>query len=368
MTESLKKKGSHYMAADSHFIPLPYQPKQATRVRTASRSHAQGRTESSVQISYFNHTDRAIAITERDGNVNILHPTGRTSTDEIIVCIKRVMSRDVMERSLETLKQDSRGDDIERDQWVKAFEAALYNKNNLTLEASVEYVIYHRDLADAGGRCYMPDLDLLVEWLSDRGASHPFCLAQRNRSTMQSIVPEVSDTTFMMMIKAVDNSSVSRRYTRYVNIGGEVYQIPVERDLNYQTGVYLVTRRPVTDGEVLAETYHKSFTFEEADKVFSLQRSVEDALTGGPIEAMARAMVELHTATRKVEEVKLRGDQLEQDEKLQRLRNDGAIAKAEQEKDTFSKRNYVEWAKTIAGVLGAIVTIYGIWQKLKAPK
>lgn len=354
------------MTADSRYS-LPFQPKQATRIRTASRGHVRGQgAESSVTVHYYNHSDRAVAVTERDGTVHVLQPSARGAVDELVVCVTRLMQRDLMERSLEILRSDSSGDNPERDQWVRAFEAALYSKTHVTLEASVEYVIYHRDLADAGGRCYMPDLDLLVEWLSEKGAEHPFALSQRNRATMEAIVPGVSDQTFIMMLKAVDNSSVSQRSDRYVNIGGEIYAVPVERDLSYPTGVHLVTRMPVVDGRRCSDTLHRSYSFEEADKVFSLQRTVEDARNGGPIEAMAKNLVEVLTASKKVEEARMRNDQLESDERLQTLRNEGAIAKAVQEKEAFNRKNYVEWAKSIAALLGAAVTVYGIWSKFKA--
>lgn len=358
-------KGRLSMTADARNSSLPFQPKQATRIRTASRSHVSGKVDSCVTVSYFNHSDRAISITERDGTVNILQPTSRSSADEVVVCVSRLMQRDVMERALEVLRTDSVGDDTERDQWIKAYDNALYNNNNTRLEASVEYVIYHRDLMDAGGRCYMPDLDLLVEWFSDRGADHPFCRSQRNRAVMEAIVPGVSDVTFIMMLKAVDNQPGSQRAHRYINVGGQIYHIPVERDTSYPSGVHLVTRTPVGEGPQCSDTIHRSFTFEEADTTFSLHRTVEDAKNGGPVEAMAKNMVELITAKKKVEEANLRAEQLTADEQIQRIRNEGAIAKALQDKEMYSRRNWVEGAKTIAGLLGAAITIYGLWSKFK---
>lgn len=355
------------MATDARFS-LTFQTRSAARIRTASRSHVTGRTDSCVTISYFNRTDRAISITERDGTVSVLQPKAGPATDEIIVCVSRLMQRDTMERALEVLKADVIGDNVERDQWIRAYEAALFNATNLSLEASVEYVIYYRDLIDAGGRCYMPDLDLLIEWLSDRGAEHPFARGQRNRATMEAIVPEVSDDTFVMMIKAVDNSPTSSRSDRFINIGGDIYRVPIEKDVSYATGVHLVTRRPIRDGVAGSGTLQRSFGFDEADKMFSLHRNVEDARNGGPIEAMAKNMVDHLTAVKKVDEARMRADQTAEEQRLQQIRNEGAILKAVQEKEAASRRNYVEWAKTAAALLGSAITIYGIWSKFIASK
>ena len=65
-------------------------------------------------------------------------------------------------------------------------------------------------------------------------------------------------------------------------------------------------------------------------------------------------------------EAEIRTDQLVQEERLQQLRNEGAIAKAVQDKEMYSRRNLVEGAKTIAGLLGAAITIYGLWSKFKS--
>lgn len=352
--------------AEDAIKPLLFQPKQASRVRTAHRSHVNGRVESSVTVSYINRCDRAIAITERDGTTHVMQPTGRNPTDELVVCVSRLMARDVMERALEILRNDRAGENVERDQWVRAYESSLYSSKNLTLEASVEYVIYHRDLVDAGGRCYMPDLDLLIEWVSDRGAQHPFSMAQRNKAVLEGVAPGISDETFIMLIKAVDNSPHGLRSDRYINIGGDIYPIVVERDTAYPSGIHIITKVPVVNGVRSIDNIHRSMSFDEADTMFSLHRTVEDAINGGPVESMAKTMVEYLTATKKVEEAKLRTEQLDADEAIQRLRNEGATAKAIQDNEMYSRRMYVEWAKSGAAILGTLVTIYGLWSKYKS--
>lgn len=349
---------------------LPFQQKSASRIRLASRQHENGIKGSPlVTISYFNYMERDIIITSRDGSSVVVPPVANYSADEVIVCVTHTMPKESMERALDILKNRANPDERECHYWIRAYEAALYNnKSHQVVAASVEYVIYFRDIQDAGGRCYMPDVDLLVEWLADHGAVHPFDKIKRDEATLQSIAPGVGEATFVLMIKAVDNAQHVQRSTRYINLGGDVFMLPIERDLKYSTGVHIVSRTPIKNGEAVSDVIHRSFTFEEADTKLSLHRTIEDAHNGGPLNDMAKAIIERETTVKKVEEAKLRSEQLGADTELQRLRNEGALSKAQQDKDALARRNYVEWAKTGVALLGAAITIYGILSKLRTDK
>ncbi|MNO12898.1 hypothetical protein D3C76_25160 [compost metagenome] len=348
---------------------LPFQNKSASRMRGASRTHENGiKGAPVVTVSYFNYTDRDLIITTRDGSSVVASPVADYSNDELVVCVTHAMTRESMERALDILRNRPSVEDRETHYWIRAYEAALYNNSRQSLSASVEYMIYYRDLQDAGGRCYMPDVDLLVEFLADHGAVHPFDKIKRDEAMVQSIAPGVGDATFVFMVKAVDNSQHVQRATRYINLGGDIFMIPVERDLNYQTGVHIVSRQPIRDGEVATDIVARTYTFEEADEKLGLRRTVEEAIQGGALNDMAKAIIERETTLKKVEEVKLRSEQLDADTELQRLRNEGALSKAQQDREAALRRNYVEWAKTAVALLGAAITIYGILSKLRSDK
>lgn len=349
---------------------LPFQHKTASRVRLASRQHENGiKGAPMVTVSYFNYMERDIIVTTRDGSSVVVPPVGNYSADEFIVCVTHTMPKESMERALDILKNRANPDERECGYWIRAYEAALYNnKSHQVVAASVEYLIYFRDIQDASGRCYMPDVDLLVEWLAEHGAVHPFDKIKRDEATLQSIAPGIGEATFVFMIKAVDNAQNVQRATRYINLGGDVFMIPIERDLKYQTGVHIVSRSPIKNGEAVSDVIHRSFSFEEADTKLGLHRTIEDALTGGPLNDMAKSLIERETTVKKVEEVRLRGEQLGADAELQRLRNDGALKKAMQDRELAARRSYVEWAKTAVALLGAAITIYGILSKLKSDK
>jgi len=348
---------------------LPYQQKSATRLRLASRTHENGiKGAPIVTTSYFNYMDRDLVVTTRDGTAVVVPPIGDYSSDEFIVCVTHTMHRSTMERSLDVLKSRPNQDDRETVYWTRAYEGALYNNTHACLSASVEYVIYYRDICDAAGRCYMPDVDLLIEWLAEHGALHPFDKIKRDEATLREIAPGAGEATFVFMIKAVDNSHQVHRATRYVNLGGDIFMIPIERDLKYTTGIHVVSRAPIKDGCAVSDIVPAAYTFEEADVKFGLHRSVEDAVNGGPMTDMAKVIIDHVTTVKRVEEAKLRGEQLEADALVQRLRNEGALSKAEQDKDAATRRNYVEWAKTGVAIIGAAITVYGLVSKLTSNK
>lgn len=352
----------HYAKAS-----LPFQQKSASRVRGASQQHENGLKGAPVAtVSYYNYMDRDIVVTGRNGTAVVVQPIGKYTADEFIVCVTHSMTRSAMERALDTLRSRANVDDRETHCWIRAYEATLHNHTHDSLSASVEYVIYFRDICDAGGRCYMPDVDLLVEWLADRGSMHPFDKVKRDEAMVMDMAPGIGEATCVFMIKAVDNAHQVQRATRYINLGGDIFMVPIERDLKYSTGIHVVSRTPLQNGEAVSDVIHRSFTFEEADEKFGLHRSIEDAINGGPLDAMARLIIERETTERRVGEAKMRTGHLEQEEELQRLKNEAALYKAQQDKDAAARRNYVEWAKTAVAVLGAIVTVYGILSKLKS--
>ena len=348
---------------------LPFQNRSANRMRGASRTHENGiKGAPVVTISYFNYMDRDLLVTTRDGTSVVVSPIGDYSSDEFVVCVTHAMSREAMERALDFLRNRTSTEDRETYYWIRAYENALYNNTRQSLSASVEYVIYHRDIQDAAGRCYMPDVDLLVEFLADHGAVHPFDKVKRDEAMVQSIAPGVGESTFVFMVKLVDNSQHVQRATRYVNLGGDIFMLPIERDLNYQTGVHVVSRSPIRDGEVVTDIIARTYTFEEADEKLGLRRTIEDAIQGGPLNDMVKAIIERETTLKKVEEVKLRGEQVGDDITLQRLRTGTALSRAQQDKEAAMQRNYVDWAKTGVALLGAAITIYGILSKLRSDK
>jgi hypothetical protein len=352
----------HYAKAS-----LPFQQKSATRIRNASRQHESGiKGAPVVTTSYYNYTDREIVVTSRNGTAVVVEPLGNYAADEFIVCVTHTMRRGAMERALDTLRSRANVDERETHYWIRAYEAALHNHTHDSLSASVEYVVYFRDICDAGGRCYMPDLDLLVEWLADHGSIHPFDKIKRDEAMVTNLAPGIGEATCVFMIKAVDNAHQVQRANRYINLGGDIFMVPVERDLKYSTGIHVVSRTPLQKGEAVSDVIHRSFTFEEADEKFGLHRSIEDAINGGPLHDMAKILIERETTERRVGEARMRTGQLEQEEELQRLRNEAALLKTQQEREAAARRNYVEWAKTAVAVLGAIVTVYGILSKLKS--
>lgn len=361
--------GNPYAAPDGD-RSLPFQTKSSAYIRAAARQRLHSaKVAPNVIVEYQNYTDREIAVSRRDGTTFVVTPLynarGVLGGDEFIVSVTHVMGREEMARSLSILETRRYRDPRETDCWIRAYHAALNNRNMGEVHATVEYVLRYSDIEESGGRCYMPDVDLLVEWMSDRGAIHPFDKTKRDEVTLRSLAPGVGEGSMILMIKAVDNAQHVRRANRYVNIGGEVYLVPVERDLKYQDGIHVVSRAPIVNGKATSDVMTRTYTFDEADKIFGLHRSIEDATNGGSIFESAKQIVEENVTRRRIEEARLRTGQLEQEQALQRMRNDAVIFKAWQDRENSMRRNWLEWFKWAAAMLGVGVTIYGIVTKLK---
>lgn len=340
----------------------------ASRIRRATVEHERGLPGAPViRTTYYNYMDRDIRIKRRDGTSIVVNNLGRYVSDEFVICISQSMRRDVMQRTLDSLIANPVSRDRDTSCWISAYEIELARgANNSYLTASVEYVIYHRDLVDAGGRCYLPDLDILMEESDRAGGAHPFERSMRDEAMLEAIVPGVGDDTFVLMIKAVDNSAHPQRGNRYVNIAGEIYAVPIERDTKYTTGIHLVTRPPVHEDGLAARgdgMIIRSYSFEEGDVKLFLHRSVEAARHGGPVNEVIKQLLDRESAIKRLEEAKLRTEQLEADAELQRLKNEGALHRAQAEKEASMRRNLLEWAKTAAALLGVALTIYGLASK-----
>jgi len=233
--------------------------------------------------------------------------------------------------------------------------------------ATVEYVINEQQLDDAGGRVYLTDLDLMLEWKGQgKPVKHPFSYAEREKKTLESILPSYTTSSYALMIKAVDNTNRDHYSHRYINIGGEVFQIPVERDMAYVTGIHVTTCRAVTDRGVQDEKglETKYYTYEDADKKFNLHRTVEDAKYGGPIEEASKAILNASAARMRLEEQSIRSWQTEAERDIMVMKVQTQKQKAEQELEASAQRSLMEWAKVGTAVLGAAVSLLTIWQKI----
>lgn len=318
---------------------------------------------------YVNNTGKTLVISGRHGCPVIVPAIGhRTQTLEVVVT--HILTRSEMAEGLVYLEERCDRNDPEIRAWIKAYEwtLGLERRNPRPtdmLKAAIQYELGNQDLEAANGRAYMPDVDLLVEYKEDRGAIHPFSSPKRTEATMEAVLPKSGTSSFMLMIKSVDNSTHGSHGSRYINLGGKVYRVPVEKDSSYTSGVHVLTRQPITNGEERPGVSHRTMTIEEAEKEFHLHRTPEDALTGGTVSDMVKVRTESESIARKLKEAEMKARHLEMEDEIQRLRNEGAKAKAEQDLASARKKNLMEWPRIITGLLVTTVSFLGLILKTK---
>lgn len=318
---------------------------------------------------YVNNTGKSLVISGRHGCPVIVPAIGhRTQVLEVVVT--HILSRSEMSDGLVYMEERCDQDDPEIKAWMKAYYWALSQesrnpKSSDMLRAAIQYELTTQDLEAANGRAYMPDVDLLVEFREDRGAVHPFSSPKRTEATIDSLMPKAGTSSFTLMIKSVDNSTHGNHGTRYINVGGKVYCIPVEKDMTYTSGVHIISRQPIINGEVRPGVGHRILTVEEADAEFNLQKTTESAIEGGSSTEMVKLRLETELIDKKIKESELKAQCLSMENELQLSRNDGARLKVELDKESALKKNFMEWPRILTGLLVAATSIIGLFAKAK---
>lgn len=345
--------------------PANYAVGSAKSIRLPGDTFNNDPTDISVTYRFQNRTDRPITVTRRDGVRFSVRPTSRFNTiDEFRIYVQYSASRDVIKNIAEVLNESS-NTGIEHDKILRSMRKAYNKGNSNPITATVEYIVVEDQLRNAGGRVYLADLDIVVEMGGLKPMTHPFSNAGIERHKLNSIMPSCTDNTLAFMFKAVDNSEYKLFTDRFINIGGLVFRIPVERDDAFGTGVHVISRSPidvkVQAGDDVDELTSTFYTFEEADKRFGLYLTAEEAKVAGPLVESKKEQANLFIAEAKLESIK--------DERgLQILRNQQQQQKLELDMQLNGGKSFLEYAKVGTAILTAVVTVLTIWQKLAVSK
>jgi hypothetical protein len=321
-----------------------------------------------VQISrrFQNLTDTELWISSRDGVVLESKPAARyLTTDEFKVIVSYTGKKSVIKNCLRLLiESPNRG--IERSSLLTAFKqtANSEGKDDTHKTVTVEYVVTQNQIVQSGGVFYLEDLDVLLESKAPgcfRPLIHPFSHNGIDRKTIDALMPQCSDKTFAFMFKAVDNTGNNSYQDRFINIGGRVYQIPIEKDDSRATGVHVISRKHIgmeeTNKTAREELITSFYTFADADVVFGFFKTIEEAEGGGPISEIMKDRMSRKAAADKL-------FTMDQDLELQKLRNKHAELKMEADAQLNSSRSFLEYAKVATAILTAVVGVMGIVSKL----
>lgn len=351
--------------------PFKYQPGRARVVRpiyVPERIDLNNDVE--VNVRYVNRTNRPIQVTRRD-NVRFVvypHTLGNPSDDfSVYVTIKGPF--DVIKNTFDRLNDKRLPTGIEGEKWKASLDRALYlaKKEATVVSATVEYMLSKEQLDNLGGRIYMSDQDIVIEWYDPiiQVYAHPFSHAELDKKSMEAIFTGTGEESLVMLFRAIDNSG-QRFSDRYVNVGGKVFKVPIEQDESLQDGVYLTTRRSMDEGRDNAphEMVVHYMTFDQADRILHLHRTEEDAKNGGPVTAVAKDHLSAHSASQKLEEARIRQQQLKMEEELQKIRYDREKEKLEREDKHSLQKIVLEWIKTAATLISAGLALFAAFRKV----
>lgn len=271
---------------------------------------------------------------------------------------------------------------------------------------SVDFIITKEILDRRGGSIYLIELDLVISTrLDNKTPKHPYSNSHLKQKLIEENNVLVNENVFGFSIKIVDNNG--RYGDRYINLNNKAYRIPARVDRVLHDGVYYTcTGQAFGNYDLCPPETHK-YSFDEADKILSLYRSVEDALTfGDPVKAKDKELdilkleykeKELINTNEKLEKQKIIDQQtaeikqkeneykdilgrmdimrkeLEHEYKMKALNtndhfdNKALVRKDEFEDRQFKRKDWTENMKYIPHAIAAVAGTYIAWQKIKNP-
>jgi hypothetical protein len=314
--------------------------------------------------TYRNETGLTLQVTTRDGVTVSMPGDDYDCTGQFVVKVTYSMRREAMVAAMAQLKRNEGYGDAETAAIIRAMHFSDNDRPGSVVEAEVEYILQVEDLTEVGGRIYLEDLDLMVEDSRVARCEHPYSRARRELATLEAMVPNVGPGTFVFMLKAVDNSPMPQYADRFVNLGGQVYRVPVEQDSHYQTGVHLVTRSPV-DAESPGRLVTRTKSFAEADREWRLYRTIEEARHGVPFDDLAKRRYEELLQERRELEAALKIQNLKMEDEALKQKQELGQVRHTQEVQLTSMKGDVERYKALAATVSAFMLIFGMMMQKK---
>ena len=240
--------------------------------------------EFTQQLSFINHTNHDITIVLRDNLPITLHRAPNISEMSKSFIIRKLYRfesftslNDVI-NNLNTLLSH-RKDNTSHEDLLLIYKS-LKDQQRIGRMTSIAHVNIDRevniDFLISKGYCYMPEMDLMIyhgKYAIDM--IHPYSVSGLSETVFESI--DRSDSATGIMFEIIDNeNSLS---TRYASIGKRVVEIPVKKDPERPSGVYII--RKIGD-EVTTEIC----SLEEMAEKCGIHRNVEDAITSGDGELL----------------------------------------------------------------------------------
>ncbi len=318
-----------------------------------------------ISYQYHNRTDRTLRITNRNGvSFDSLPSQTGYHTDEFVILVYYKGNPSVI-KNMAALLYSGANKGQESERIYRALKRSLDgNKGSRRqLTAVVEYAVKIESLSRLNGRMYLNELDIVIEEPVTARMVHPFNSSELGRKDFESLIPAASDRCFLLSYRVIDNSGQRMIADRYVNIGGEVYRIPVEADPALKDGIHVAKRNPIFGANPMIKgtVMYTHLSYEDGDKTLGLFLSAEQARAGGSYHDFMKDQLNAKSTEDKVRTLEL-------ERELQDMRNELNRRKIQADLELNPGKTTLEWLKIGTGAITALVTVYTLWQKVKPVK
>lgn len=331
-----------------------------------TKGHPYDVNDVTISYQFHNRTDKTLRITHRNGVSFDSHPIEKGHHNgEFQVFVIYKAKLDVIKNMAALLYSGASRTSPESERIYRALKRAIDENGSARrqLTAVVEYAVREESIDRMNGRFYVHELDFVLENPITACMVHPFQFSEMGRKDFEALIPAASDRCFMLSYRVIDNSGHRMVGDRYVNIGGEVFRIPVESDSAFKSGIHVAKRNPIyaPNPAMNGTLEYTHFSYEEGDKLLGLFLSAEQARAGGSYTDYVKEQLSARSSEDKLKTLEL-------ERELQEMRNELGKRKLEADLELNPGKTALEWLKIAAGVGTTLVTIYTLWQKVKPVK
>lgn len=279
-------------------VSLPHHvPK--TVVLTTMDSNKLSDNSVSLKESYHNGLNVPVTIVLRSGQRIQVPPTRGGSGEFCVVQIQEYQNSVILDNT--ELSDDSGTKTSKLAEEIIAALGLLQTPSGfgpvMGRRVALKFSLSHQELVSQGGSIYAPSLDIVVSLKGYASAPiHPFSMLGM-RKHLTTVDPMFDHSNGLhYQVRIVDRTG--QFGTRWINLNGQVFQVPVITDGSYQDGVYVISTHP---GESVSPfQYARADYYQFADltdAILPLYRNAGDAATlGDPQSAYKRTLEEAKLA------------------------------------------------------------------------
>ncbi len=285
--------------------------------------------QTEVQIKIFNGLGRPLAAAYRTGLRQLIPHAINSSRQAVMVRLSYLFHKTVNTDTALLLNDDGEQGSREGQLIAMAINRAQPEVHghafNRMQSSHIDYFVSLADLEKAGGSIYLESLDLVISvvGLTDM-PYHPHSL----HGERQGLMPPTDSREHIHFHYHIEIHDQDGNFgDRFINVGGEVFNVKADRSGQRRNGVYIAGSPPVMSASGQAPTRCHYLPFEEAEKKLHLYLSYKEALTlGNPADVYKRELEELAHANKleeaenKREEARIKNDQRLRDSEFEEMK------------------------------------------------